>query len=316
MKISEIIHIAKKANIDAQNAFPLKNEASLREYWRIISNEETYILCYLDTSKGNHKQFCNISNQLKKENINASRVVGVWPELGITIQEDLGDDCLLDIMKPNNKEKIIYKSLDLLAEIQKANISGLKKFTYEELLKQQQLFSKSFCDRFLKILCDEQINLLIEETIPHIMESAWMNCHYDYERRNLFLKDDDVYVIDYQDMRVGPIGLDLAGILLDHYYDFNKDQICKYLAYYESIINLKNSKEDIYESFRWCGIQRNMRILGTLSDLYMKDKRDFRLKDLPRILDNLYNLIPDRFVIKNMIQNEIKPSLKVKLNSI
>ena len=36
-----------------------------------------------------------------------------------------------------------------------------------------------------------------------------------------------------------------------------------------------------------------MRILGTLSNLYIKDNRSFRLPDLELVLTNLIQIIPD-----------------------
>ena len=59
------------------------------------------------------------------------------------------------------------------------------------------------------------------------MLQPWANCHFDYERRNLIsdLTENKIYMIDYQDTKIGPIGIDIAGILLDHYYPLNKQDI-------------------------------------------------------------------------------------------
>src|SRR6185503_6624824 len=40
-------------------------------------------------------------------------------------------------------------------------------------------------------------------------------CHRDYHGQNLHVIDDDLYVIDYQDLRMGPDTYDLASLLRD-----------------------------------------------------------------------------------------------------
>ena len=76
--------------------------------------------------------------------------------------------------------------------------------------------------------------------------------------------------------------------------------------------------DEAFEWVRWGAIQRNMRILGTLSKLFTKDKRAFRLKDLPTILDNLIELIPqDEFLnLRDALLSEVKPRLLRELNTI
>ena len=59
-----------------------------------------------------------------------------------------------------------------------------------------------------------------------------------------------------------------------------------------------------------------MRILGTLSKLYMNNNRTFRLNDLPMILDNLINILPNNWSCKNYMIDTIKPKLTEKLASL
>ena len=78
------------------------------------------------------------------------------------------------------------------------------------------------------------------------------------------------------------------------------------------------SINEAFEWVRWGAIQRNMRILGTLSKLYINDNRAFRLKDLPTILDNLTELIPQKefLNLRNTMLSEVKPKLLSELNKI
>ena len=143
------------------------------------------------------------------------------------------------------------------------------------------------------------------------------NCHFDFERRNLILDDrNEVNVIDFQDMCIAPIGIDIAGILLDHYMSFDRSTIKKDLKYFLDHSYISLSEDDLFEFFRWSGIQRNMRILGTLANLYCDEGRDFRLKDLPNILSNLTNLIPDKHYSKSFFEDKVKNKLNERLAAL
>jgi aminoglycoside/choline kinase family phosphotransferase len=76
---------------------------------------------------------------------------------------------------------------------------------------------------------------------------------------------------------------------------------------------LSLDEDELYECFRWGGIQRNMRILGTLSRLYLEQNRSFRLNDLTMILDNLINIIPDGWSCKDYMIESIQPQLEKRL---
>ena len=143
-----------------------------------------------------------------------------------------------------------------------------------------------------------------------------MNCHFDFERRNLILSRDLIKVIDYQDMKIGPIGIDLSGILIDHYYEVNFENIHDLLGYFSEQVGLKYSGEELFEFLRWGCIQRNMRILGTLSNLYIKHKRSFRLKDLPMILLNLTSMIPENHASREFILQETESLLNHRISKL
>ena len=48
-----------------------------------------------------------------------------------------------------------------------------------------------------------------------------MLCHRDYHSRNLMLHDGSLYIIDFQDARMGPDTYDLVSLLRDSYVDLS-----------------------------------------------------------------------------------------------
>ena len=95
MKEDEVINLSKQCNFNANQALPLKLEASGREYWRVINDNDSLVLCYLDPSKGDHSDFIKITNSLKENNVNSVDILYHNADLGVTLQQDLGDNDLL-----------------------------------------------------------------------------------------------------------------------------------------------------------------------------------------------------------------------------
>jgi aminoglycoside/choline kinase family phosphotransferase len=111
----------------------------------------------------------------------------------------------------------------------------------------------------------KELDNLELKTIEMLNDQPWMNCHFDYERRNLILdSNNSLAVIDFQDLCIAPIGIDLAGILIDHYHSYPKELIEASLKHYIEIMKINVSINDAFEWVRWGAIQRNTRILGTL----------------------------------------------------
>ena len=176
------------------------------------------------------------------------------------------------------------------------------------------LFSEIFCNQFLGVKVDSSIEKLIEKASTELSTQPYVNCHFDFERRNLILSErNEIFVIDFQDLSRGPIGIDLAGILLDHYRLADHNAITKALKYFQEQSHFLDDSIDAFELFRWGGVQRNLRILGVLSRLYLDEDKGFRLADMPLILQNLISIIPDNWACKEYLTEEIEPKLKSKL---
>ncbi len=316
MKEEEVINLSSKCNFNATKAIPLKREASGREYWRVLDNKDSLVLCYLNPSLGDHLDFLKISNLLNANNISTADVIHHNADIGVTLQKDLGDNDLLTIFNEENKQDLLKRSLDLLAKIQGLPQEEIPKLTHDELADQMRLFKDIFCINFLEVEPDNSIDDLMLLTTENIKQQPLVNCHFDFERRNLILHQNQITVIDHQDMKIGPLGIDLSGILIDHYYPVNLKDINMMLDYFSKQIKSKYNSEELFNFLRWGSIQRNMRILGTLANLFIEHKRSFRLKDLPMILSNLECMIPDNHKSKLFISEQLQPLLNKKLLDI
>src|SRR6185312_10810347 len=75
-------------------------------------------------------------------------------------------------------------------------------------------------DRDAKILQDE-----FQRICKTLDEQPKFVCHRDYHSRNLMLKLGRIYVIDFQDARLGPLQYDLVSLVHDSYVNLSSTSI-------------------------------------------------------------------------------------------
>ena len=319
MKDTDIYLLANQLGYDPSDISPLKLEASGRVYYRLyLQNNETVILCYLDPLQGDQISFVHTSEYLAKSGILCPRVLNHDGKIGVTIQQDIGDTSLIDIdIEKDNGGLLLDETVRLLSKLHLAQIPQLPTLTLNDLSAQMQMMEEMFLNNFLDITLSSQLSDIEQQSLENLSQQPWMNCHFDFERRNLHVIKNDICVIDFQDLCHGPIGIDLAGIFIDHYKTYPNEIILKQLKRYNEFMKLDVHALDTFEWLRWGAIQRGMRILGTLSKLYIETKRSFRLKDLSQILDNFINLIPEEnHTCRTLLIEKVRPALRKRMNEV
>lgn len=319
MKDTDIYLLANQLGYDPSDISPLKLEASGRVYYRLyLQNNETVILCYLDPLQGDQISFVHTSEYLAKSGILCPRVLNHDGKIGVTIQQDIGDTSLIDIdIEKDNGGLLLDETVRLLSKLHLAQIPQLPTLTLNDLSAQMQMMEEMFLNNFLDITLSSQLSDIEQQALENLSQQPWMNCHFDFERRNLHAIKNDICVIDFQDLCHGPIGIDLAGIFIDHYKTYPNEIILKQLKRYNEFMKLDVHALDTFEWLRWGAIQRGMRILGTLSKLYIETKRSFRLKDLSQILNNFINLIPEEnHTCRTLLIEKVRPALRKRMNEV
>ena len=119
--------------------------------------------------------------------------------------------------------------------------------------------------------------------------------HRDMQSRNIMIHNNQVYFIDFQSARSGPLQYDLASLLIDPYVNL-KNQIKNDLLQYtmEKLKLNKIESKNFLECYQYCCLTRNLQFLGAFSFLsQIKKKKAFELyipnsvKSLKKIITNL-----------------------------
>ena len=62
-----------------------------------------------------------------------------------------------------------------------------------------------------------ELESVYKDIINKMMKQKSLLLHRDYHSRNIMIKDNSLFVIDYQDARLGPYTYDLASLIIDPY---------------------------------------------------------------------------------------------------
>jgi N-acetylmuramate 1-kinase len=102
--------------------------------------------------------------------------------------------------------------------------------------------------------------------------------HRDFQSKNLFVQGKALRVLDFQGARLGPLGYDLAALLIDPYVDLDPAAQEELLGFYLDLLGDQRSfdPQDFREQYENLALCRNLQILGAYGFLTrVKGKSQF-----------------------------------------
>ena len=220
---------------------PASSDASFRRYFRIVSNNQSYILMDAPPEKENSKPFVDIANVLFKAGLNVPKIHEADLKEGFLLLSDLGNKTYLDELNHQNASLLYRDAYLALIKIQKnADTQSLK--LYDDSLLMQEL--RLFPDWYLKFhksyeMNDSEKNVLgltFDLLIKNIKSHAQVFVHRDFHSRNLMFCNGDLGenpgILDFQDAVKGSIVYDLVSLFKDAYIVWSEEEMMDWLIRY------------------------------------------------------------------------------------
>lgn len=321
----------------------LPPSGSYREYCRLKNPVRSVIGAYNSDVKEN-TAFLSFTNHFRKYDLPVPEIYAVSSDLKKYLQEDFGNITLFDFLskireKEGFSENIISEYKKVLQVLPRIQIVAGKNFDYSVCYpraafdKQSMMWDlnyfKYYFLKLAKIQFDEQALEDDFQGFSNYLLSAGSGffMYRDFQSRNVMLKDDDVFFIDYQGGRRGALQYDLASLLYDGkadipqyvrqlLFDFYVDELKKYLQV----------KEDEFTAyFKGFVLIRIMQAMGAYGFRGFYEKKEHFLKSIPFALKNLELLLneitlpvklPELFKVLNQLtQSEVLKEIgQVKSN--
>ncbi|MDG2060793.1 MAG: phosphotransferase [SAR86 cluster bacterium] len=286
---------------------PLRIEASKRRYYRVENERESLIVNTLNPKENDNSKFNELSAIFLNAGVKVPRVFSLEEEKGFLLQEDFGDRLYQYHLNTSNSDKLLSAAIDEILIIQNipTNSLSLPVLNESRAFSEMDLFRSWFLEKLLVISVNEEKESNSYNVLQEAYENVWKNleiqpksiCHFDFESRNLLALEnpdgeESTGIIDFQDALIGPVSLDLVSLLKDLYHPLSDDRIIYYADLYlskgiDSGVLKNVNLEEFISWIEWSGIQRQLRIMGVLSRMYILDKKKSRLLDLETTMNYL-----------------------------
>jgi N-acetylmuramate 1-kinase len=265
----------------------LAGDASIRAYYRIrMPDGSTYILAWYPQE---------VRNQLTRfmrayEAVgNHGRVPEVLRHCDVAVlQKDVGDRTLFDVLHENRAEGVrLYEAaIDLLAGFQRAGDNSLNPpFTAEFFFAELEMAREYYVE---KLMGGEGSALrpLFQEIAHSIAAHPYVLCHRDYHGQNIHIDNGTLFVIDYQDLRMGPDTYDLASLLRDRGVAriLGGDVELELIEHYRVTTRASG---DVRRRYFETLLQRSIKILGTFASQPIVRGRFHYLEFIPPALESV-----------------------------
>ena len=290
---------------------PLTGDASDRRYFRLIMPESPSLVVSLHATPFTFETlpFVNVARLLAQMPVPIPEVIGHADDLGVLALQDLGDVTLqahLGAASPAEHAALYRQAVALIATLQRrgAELESSEYLPYgiafdvEKLTWELDFFIKHFIEAYrgvnispaareeLRGACAELVQILASE--PRVL------CHRDYHSRNLMLHEGKLYIIDFQDARMGPDTYDLVSLLRDSYGDLPEQTVDELIAYFLALKGETGNEREFRERFDVMALQRNLKALGTFGYQTTARRNPVYIQYIPRTLryvrDNLEHL--------------------------
>ena len=303
-RIDECLQRAKLAGPQVR-VVPLTGDASTRQYFRILRPDNpSVVLAVYDTPfVFSELPFVNVCGLFTAIPLPVPAIAGHADDLGILILEDLGDVTLqahLGMTQPAEHDALYRQAVEFVFRMQRKGaelqsdeyISYGIAFDRDKLMWELNFFVKHFLEAYRGMALPPAVRGALEEESLTIAEELASEprvlCHRDYHSRNLMVHDRRLYIIDFQDARMGPDTYDLVSLLRDSYVDFTEARVDDLIRTYLKLGGAAQATPEAFAEYRRrfdvMSVQRNLKALGTFGHQTTSRNNTVYIQYIPRTL--------------------------------
>lgn len=318
-----------KFKINPEDIVSIKEGASRRRIFRITGGDISCIGIYNENTREN-LAFVEFTRAFRNYGLNVPEIYNVSEDLQYYIQEDLGDVTLYDLNGQVKNSDLLRLYEKALTELLKFQILMKDNIDYD-LCYETKVFDKfqlgtdmaKFDNYYLKqfgIVIDEKLteSAILKISREFLSEDNSFFTYRDFQPRNIMIKNEEMFFIDYQSGRKGPLLYDLASFLYSGSISLNETGREYLLNFYLEKLSdyIIFSRKIMKDRFYYIALARILQILGSYGFTF-KSKNDNKvLTKIPKALSNLSQIsskIKDRDV-NNFIDSLVKQKKFVNIN--
>lgn len=290
----------------------LPSSGSNRRYFRLSGKES--IIGVLGTCKEENQAFLYMADHFHEKGLPVPKVYAVAEDCMSYIQEDLGDTLLFNAIEKGRKtsvfsdeeKSLLTQTIRLLPDMQFLGADG---FNFEECYPAPEFNSRSilwdlnyfkYC--FLKATGMEFQENKLEDDFQKMSEVLLQDStptfmYRDFQSRNVMIKDNKPWFIDFQGGRKGPIYYDVASFLWQakakYPEELRQELITDYLAALCQYTPIDETH--FFHQLRHFVLFRTLQVLGAYGFRGYFEKKPHFMQSVPFAIDNLRQLLKEDY---------------------
>ena len=260
----------------------IKSDASFREYYRVL--DKNLLIMYAPKDRGESLvNFERINKILSSINLSVSKIYDADYQNDLLLIEDFGNDIFSKKLNSSNEKNLYEKAIHLLSTIHNHSdlkVENLKKYNFEILLHESELFIEWYLEKHLKLNLNNSEKNEFQNILEKYFNSLILKQNNlvlrDFHVDNLiYLNDRDgihqLGLIDYQDALIGSSVYDFVSLIEDVRHPIKNDLKNSLVEMYSKLISL--DQNELKRGISFYSIQRNLKIIGIFSRLKYRDNK-------------------------------------------
>ncbi len=281
---------------------PLLGDASVRAYYRVTAPDGRRLMAayYPEPVREVLGRYLSAWRAVRGR----ARVPNVVSHCEFAVvQQDVGDVTLFELLErePERAYMLYRRSIDLLAQFQLAPAEAGRinpPFTEQDFMRELEMTLEFWVRGMCGVADTRRLDRLrgcFRALTGAIARHPYVLCHRDFHGQNLHVFNNDIFVIDFQDLRMGPDTYDLASLLRDRGvarslgFEAERELIDYYRDRAGSDCGLPRR---YFETL----LQRSIKIVGTFARQSIERERHHYLAYIPPTLESIrlcVNELPD-----------------------
>ena len=265
------------------------------------------------TSLAENRAFIAISNHFAAKALNVPKVLATSPDGLCYLQQDLGDDCLYDALASGRKNgeydarqrELLLKTVAYLPKIQ---FEGAEGFDFSVCYPQSDFDRRNilfdlnyFKYDYLKLTAAPFDEIALQDDFENLADDLLAaECpigfmYRDFQARNVMLRGEEPWFIDFQGGRRGPVCYDLASFVWQaaarYPADLKEAMIRAYICAAAPYADLDTGQ--FRESLQLFVLFRTLQVLGAYGFRGYIEKKARFIGSIPFALSNAAELISE-----------------------
>ncbi len=266
---------------------PVAGDASFRRYFRAVKGSDEAILMDAPPPHEDPKPFITMARYLRGQGLAAPEILSEDLDHGLVLLEDFGDRRMREHLdeKPEDEEQIYRQTIELIRDLHRKPPAALPPYDWEQYLREVNLLTEWYCPAHgIEFDAKGFVNAWQQVLEPVLAaQDNPVTVMRDYHAENIMLLDDGrLGLLDFQDALVGHKAYDLVSMLQDARRDVSDQLEEAMLKYYLSDYGDQDAAE-FRSHYAILGAQRNTKIIGIFTRLFVRDGKDRYLDFLPRM---------------------------------